>query len=224
MSGVRPLAAVLVAATIWVTGCGGDEETATQTTVDMQCEQVEVPAPKEIDLRAPDADEPTASGVTIETSCGDFVIEFDDRAPKTAASFQYLVEQDVFTDTVFHRVVPGVLIQGGDPIGSVGPPEAGSGDPGYFVDERPPGNLSYTEGTVAMAKTEVDPIGRSGSQFFVVAGADLGLTPDFALLGQVTEGLDVVKAISELGTPGADGPPTMPVVLENVTLDSEGSD
>lgn len=213
-SGATIVAAVALAAA----GCGSDEEETSTAVTATGCEQVsEAPAPKQVDLRAPGADEPTATGVTMETSCGDFVIEFDDRAPVTAASFQHLVEQDVFTDTVFHRVIPGQLIQGGDPLGD------GTGGPGYFVDERPPGNLSYTEGTVAMAKTATEPIGRSGSQFFVVASADLGLTPDYALLGRVTEGLDVVRAISERGTRGADGPPTMPVILENVTLNEEGS-
>ena len=159
---------------------------------------------------------PTASGIEFVTSCGDFTISFDDRAPKTAASFQYLAEEGAYDDTVFHRVIAGSLIQGGDPLGT-DPEKMGSGGPGYFVDEPPPRGLAYTEGTVAMAKTSAEPIGRSGSQFFVVVAADLGLTPDYALVGKVTDGLDVVETISELGEPGADGPPLTPVVIESAT-------
>jgi cyclophilin family peptidyl-prolyl cis-trans isomerase len=108
------------------------------------------------------------------------------------------------------------VIQGGDPLGS-DPNLAGSGGPGYSVDEKPPGDLAYTEGIVAMAKTEVEPPGRSGSQFYVVTAPDAGLPPDYALVGEVTEGMDVVQAIEELGSPGADGPPSMPVVVNSAT-------
>ena len=76
------------------------------------------------------------------------------------------------------------MIQGGDPNGD------GTGGPGYFVDEPPPQDLTYTKATVAMAKTEAEPPGRSGSQFFVVtAPADAGLPPDYALLGTRHRGL-----------------------------------
>lgn len=211
-----------LASVLLLAGCGGDEETTTSTAAgEAGCSAVEPPPVKDLDLKAPKGiTGPTASGVEFQTSCGDFAIRFDDRAPRTTASFQYLVEQDAFTDTVFHRVIPGQLVQGGDPLGT-DPDQAGQGGPGYFVDEPPPPNLSYTAGTVAMAKTTAEPIGRSGSQFFIVAGADLGLTPDYALVGEVSSGLDVVEAISEQGAPGADGPPTMPVLIETATLTTE---
>jgi peptidyl-prolyl cis-trans isomerase B (cyclophilin B) len=108
------------------------------------------------------------------------------------------------------------VIQGGDPLGS-DPVKAGTGGPGYHVDEKPPADLSYTKGIVAMAKSQVEPPGRSGSQFYVVTGADAGLPPDYALAGKVTEGMDTVEAIDALGTPGADGPPTQTVVIESAT-------
>lgn len=221
---VGGLLAVLVVVGIGLASCGGDDDETTSTTAEAGCEQVEAPAPKDLDLQAPKADAPTATGVAFVTSCGNFEVSFDDRSPKTAASFQYLAEQGAFDDTVFHRVIPDQLVQGGDPLGSDPDPTVpGTGGPGYFVDERPPGNLAYTEGTVAMAKTAAEPIGRSGSQFFVVVSADLGLTPDYALVGEVSSGLDVVEAISEQGRPGADGPPTMPVVIETATpIDESG--
>jgi cyclophilin family peptidyl-prolyl cis-trans isomerase len=150
----------------------------------------------------------------FETSCGTIEIELDTaRAPRTTASFAHLVEEGVYDGTGFHRVAPGFVIQGGDPSGD------GSGGPGYFVDEPPPSNLAYTEGTVAMAKTAAEPPGRSGSQFYVVTGADAGLPPEYALVGEVVGGEDVVAAIEDLGPPGGDGPPSKPVVIERATLE-----
>jgi cyclophilin family peptidyl-prolyl cis-trans isomerase len=212
----RGVLAACIALALMLAACGDDDSTTTAASDD-GCPDVEAPAPKQVKLKPPTAKAPTASGVEFTTSCGDFTISFDDRAPKTAASFQYLAEEGVYDDTVFHRVARGFVIQGGDPLGS-DPEKAGTGGPGYSVDEPPPGNLSYTEGTVAMAKSAAEPIGRSGSQFFIVVGtADAGLTPDYALVGNVTEGLDVVEKISELGEPGADGPPSTPVVVESAT-------
>ena len=206
--------AILLACSIALYACGGDDSTSSsETTVSAQCESVEAPAPKtDVKLKPPTEDAPTAAGVTFDTSCGAFTVTFDDRSPKTAASFQYLAEEGFYDDTVFHRVVPGFVIQGGDPLGS-DPKDAGTGGPGYSVDEPPPANLAYTSGIVAMAKTSAEPPGRSGSQFYVVTGADAGLPPDYALVGEVSEGLDVVEAIDALGTPGSDGPPTEPVVI-----------
>jgi cyclophilin family peptidyl-prolyl cis-trans isomerase len=215
------LLSLLLACGALLVACGeGDETSSTEadsTSGGSPCESVETPAPKkDADLPAPKADEPTAAGVTFETSCGSFTVTFDDRAPKTAASMQYLAEKGFYDDTVFHRVVPGFVIQGGDPLGS-DPVKAGTGGPGYHVDEKPPADLSYTKGIVAMAKSQVEPPGRSGSQFYVVTGADAGLPPDYALAGKVTEGMDTVEAIDALGTPGADGPPTQTVVIESAT-------
>jgi len=214
------LALLLASATLLAACGGGDDSGSTEadaTTGEGPCESADAPPPKKgADLPPPKADEPTAAGVTFDTSCGSFTVTFDDRSPKTAASFQYLAEQGFYDDTVFHRVVPGFVIQGGDPLGS-DPAKAGTGGPGYSVDEKPPSGLSYTKGIVAMAKSQVEPPGRSGSQFYVVTGADAGLPPDYALVGQVTEGMDTVEAIDALGTPGADGPPTQTVVIESAT-------
>ena len=131
----------------------------------------------------------------VQTSCGTFEIALDtERAPKTANSFAYLAEEGFYDDLTFHRIVPGFVIQGGDPLGT------GTGGPGYKVVEKPPANLAYTKGTVAMAKSSAEPPGTSGSQFYVVTGADAGLPPEYALVGKVSEGLDVVERIGKLGT------------------------
>ena len=216
-----PLLAVILACGALFVACGSSEDSsateADATTGAGPCESVDTPpVKKNADLPPPKQDEPTADGVTFETNCGSFTVSFDDRAPKTAASFQYLAEKGFYDDTVFHRVVPGFVIQGGDPLGT-DPNRAGTGGPGYHVDEKPPSDLSYTKGIVAMAKSQVEPPGRSGSQFYVVTGADAGLPPDYALVGKVTDGMDTVEAIDALGTPGADGPPTQTVVIESAT-------
>ncbi|MGZ4359274.1 MAG: peptidylprolyl isomerase, partial [Gaiellaceae bacterium] len=102
-------------------------------------------------------------------------------------------------------------IQGGDPTGT------GSGGPGYTTVEPPPSSLRYTRGVVAMAKTAAQPAGAAGSQFFVVTAADAGLPPEYALLGHVVSGEDVVQAIGELGD--ASQRPTKRVVVETVSVE-----
>ena len=177
------------------------------------CTEVQAPAPKEVKLSRPADMLRGPTSATVETSCGNFTIALDvERAPRTASSFAYLAREGVYDDTPFHRIVPGFVVQGGDPTGS------GTGGPGYFVDEAPPRNLSYTQGIVAMAKTAAEPPGRSGSQFFVVTVPDAGLTPDYALLGRVSSGLEVVQRIEQLGTPS--GTPSAPVLIRRVTIQS----
>jgi len=197
-------------------GGGGEGTSASGADGEAACEEVEPAQPKEVDLPAPDAKRPTASAVVISTNCGSFTITLDaERAPKTAASFQYLAEEGVFDGTPFHRVVPEFVIQGGDPAAN------GTGGPGFSVTEKPPGGLVYRRGLVAMAKTPAEPPGTSGSQFFVVtAPADAGLNPDFALAGEVTEGMDTVDAIAALADPsGASEGPLSPVVIDNATIE-----
>lgn len=199
-------------AVLLVAGCGGGGgESSTTAALPTGCSQVQAPPRKDVHLSRPT---PTLRGpttATVETSCASFTIALDvERAPKTTSSFAYLARQGVYNGTVFHRIVPGFVIQGADPT------QTGSGGPGYFVDEPPPRNLSYTQGTVAMAKSAVEPPGRSGSQFFVVTVPDAGLTPDYALVGKVSSGFDVVQRIEQLGTPS--GIPRDPVVIRRVTI------
>ena len=205
-------AVVATLALLLLAGCGGgDGDDTTTSALPAGCTQVQAPQPKKVDLSRPTATLHGPATATVETSCGNFTIALDvARAPKTASSFAYLARQGAYNNTPFHRIVPGFVIQGGDPTGT------GSGGPGYFVDEPPPRDLSYTQGIVAMAKTPAEPPGRSGSQFFVVTVADAGLTPDYALVGKVTGGFDVVQRIEQLGT--ASGTPKAPVVIRRVTV------
>jgi cyclophilin family peptidyl-prolyl cis-trans isomerase len=204
--------ALLAALGLLLSACGGGGDDGTTSASAADCKQVDPVQPTERKAERPKTDAPTAQGVTFETNCGSFTISFDDRAPKTAASVQSLVEQGFYDGLAIHRVVDNQLIQGGDPAGD------GTGGPGYFIDEKPPGNLAYTRGIVAMAKTDAQPPGQSGSQFFVVTAADIGQTPVYALLGKVTEGMDVVDAIDALAPDGGDGTPSQPVVIEKATL------
>jgi peptidyl-prolyl cis-trans isomerase B (cyclophilin B) len=153
--------------------------------------------------------------VTLDTSCGNVTIRVDQKtSPKTSASFVSLAKSGFYDETVFHRIVPGFVIQGGDPTGS------GSGGPGYPVRDVPPPDTAYTEGVVAMAKTAAEPPGTSGSQFYIVTAPDAGLPPEYALLGKVVRGLDVVRAIGELGDPasGEAGTPLRTVVIEGTRV------
>ncbi len=196
---------------------GGDSDDEGATTAQAAsggCETVAAPQPKNVSFKAPEqvlesGEEATA---VVETSCGGFEIALDTkRAPKTANSFAFLAEEGFYDDLGFHRIVPGFVIQGGDPEGT------GTGGPGYSVDEKPPPNLAYTKGIVAMAKSSAEPPGRSGSQFYVVTGADAGLPPEYALVGKVSEGFDTIARIEKLG--GPDEQPKKPVVIEQVTIE-----
>ncbi len=149
------------------------------------------------------------------TNCG--VIDIGlavHQAPKTAASFAYLVKSGFYDNLTFHRIVPGFVIQGGDPLGT------GLGGPGYQIVEAPPANLKYQVGSVAMAKTETEPNGASGSQFFIVIGPQgTSLPPQYALVGHVTNGLTTVNAIGQVPvTSSATGTPAVPVVIRSATL------
>ena len=88
--------------------------------------------------------------------------------------------------------------------------------PGYSTVDVPPSDAAYTKGVVAMAKSGVEAPGTAGSQFFVVSGADAGLPPEYAIVGEVTDGIDTVERIDALGV--GDGPPSQPVVVSSVTV------
>jgi peptidyl-prolyl cis-trans isomerase B (cyclophilin B) len=214
---VFALIAVGVVAAVLISNGSGDSDDETSAATETSaggCETVDAPKPKTVSFKSPDqvleqGEEATA---VVKTNCGTFEIALDtERAPKTANSFAFLAEEGFYDDLIFHRVVPGFVIQGGDPEGT------GLGGPGYSVDEKPPPNLAYTKGVVAMAKSSADPPGRSGSQFYVVTGADAGLPPEYALVGKVTEGFDAVAKIEKLGD--AEEKPKQTVIIEEMTIE-----
>ena len=206
-----------------VGGIGGVHKSSANATTSTTaassgaCRTVPTPAPKG-GGRAPSLKAPALKlnpartyTVTVATNCGSFAFTLDVRQqPKTAASVYYLVKRGFYDDLIFHRVVAGFVIQGGDPLAN------GLGGPGYTIVEVPPPNATYPAGTVAMAKTQTQPNGASGSQFFVMAG-NAGLPPQYAIAGKVVSGMKVVAAIDRLPTNQAEMP-TPAVVMERVTV------
>jgi peptidyl-prolyl cis-trans isomerase B (cyclophilin B) len=200
---------------------GGGGESSANATLPPGCEQVSKPPTRHRELKRPPQTVQRGQRLTatVDTSCGRFDIGLDTAGfPKTVNSFVYLARKGFYDDTIFHRIVPGFIVQGGDPL------QNGHGGPGYTVTETPPPNTTYTAGTVAMAKAPVEPAGRSGSQFFVVTAADAGLPPNYAILGKVTSGFDVVKRISKLGDPasGDTGTPLATVLVRRITVRGGG--
>ena len=151
--------------------------------------------------------------LVFETNCGSFAVTLDQKvAPNAAGSLVSLAKRGFFDDTFFHRVVPGFVIQGGDPSGS------GSGGPGYETHDKVPQDAKYSHGVVAMAKTATEAAGTAGSQFFVVTSPDAGLPPDYTIVGKVTSGLDVVDRIGKLGD--ANEQPTRAIVISKAKVET----
>lgn len=212
--GAFALLAVGIVVAILIGRGGGDDDDSAASESSAGCEQVEAPKAKNVSFGAPDQTVKEGEPLTavVETSCGSFDIALDTkRAPKTVNSFVFLAEEGFYDGLTFHRIAPGFVIQGGDPLGN------GTGGPGYSVDEKPPANLAYTKGVVAMAKSSAEPPGRSGSQFFVVLNADAGLPPEYALVGKVSEGMDVVERIGKLGTPAEQ--PKQVVLIDRIEIE-----
>src|ERR1700760_4863940 len=219
--------AVVIVGIILISRSGGGSDKSSSTTASQEkgakgatkgakgCTEVEQPEPREEELPKPKMTTKKGEKVTatVETNCGTFDIALaTSEAPTIANSFAYLAEEGFYDELTFHRIVPEFVIQGGDPTGT------GSGGPGYEVVEAPPKNLKYTVGTVAMAKTSTAPSGASGSQFYVVSGPQgETLPPEYALVGKVDKGLDVVERIGELGN--AEEKPTQPVVIEKMSIE-----
>ena len=207
---LRRLALVAAAAVLAVPSVA-----ATPASSPGSCKGVPQPAPKANGGRKPPKtklDPRKRYDVTLATNCGSFTIRLNVRvSPRTTASFVALARSGFFNGTVFHRIVPGFVIQGGDPTGT------GRGGPGYTVVDRPPPNTVYGKYTVAMAKTELEPPGTAGSQFFVVTGETVGLRPDYALLGKVFVGRRVVDRIGRLGNATTQRP-TRTIVISRATV------
>ena len=211
-----PLAPLLVLLVLALAACGGDGRGGT-TTAAAGCRPVTPPAGKPRTESKPTKrlDQAKTYDVLIKTNCGDFTIRLGVKtSPATTASFASLVQKGFFDGTVFHRIVPGFIIQGGDPTGT------GTSGPGYTTVDVPAASTRYTLGVVAMAKTGAEPPGTAGSQFFVVTAQNAALPPDYAVLGHVVKGQAAVAKIGELGDPtsGGQGVPTETVEIEKATL------
>jgi cyclophilin family peptidyl-prolyl cis-trans isomerase len=175
------------------------------------------PCPTPTDAPQPDttlqyAAPPPTEGVagtyraTIDTTCGTIVAELDaDAAPQTVASFAFLADEGFYAGVPFHRIQEQFVIQGGDPTGT------GTGGPGYTFDDElalaerlvADNDGNYPRGTVAMANSGPNS---NGSQFFVVqADGGYPFPPDYAVFGEVVEGMEVVDDIAAGPTTGPNG-------------------
>jgi cyclophilin family peptidyl-prolyl cis-trans isomerase len=148
-------------------------------------------------------------GATMVTSKGTMEIALDHlAAPTTVNSFVFLARYHYFDGIMFHRIIPGFVLQGGDPTGT------GTGGPGYRFDDELPKPGRYEVGSLAMANAGPHT---NGSQFFVISGPDgVRLPPLYSLFGKVVRGLDVVAAINDVGS--ASGRPREDVTIESVTI------
>ena len=147
--------------------------------------------------------------VTMETSHGTMVISLDPvAAPKTVNNFVFLAREGYYDGVTFHRIIPGFVIQGGDPEGS------GRGGPGYRFEDELPQAGRYELGSLAMANAGPNT---NGSQFFIISGpSGVSLPPQYSLFGKVVKGLDAVEAIEALGSPS--GAPKERVTMTTVTV------
>jgi cyclophilin family peptidyl-prolyl cis-trans isomerase len=194
---------------------GGYEDFRNQPTA---C-GAEAPEPEPIlsfDAPEPQADVTAGSPVTVtlQTSCGEIVIDLDPvGAPQTANSFVFLAREGFFDGQVFYRVEEGFRAFSGDPEAN------GDGGPGYQIpDEFPAGEFEYTPGMVLM-----DNVGRgtTGSRFFILTGdAASTLNPQFNLLGEVTSGQDTLESISAVETAVRPGSTGQSLPLETVYIES----
>lgn len=158
------------------------------------------------------ADQVNKKRIRIKTTQGDMVVELDHtKGPRAASNFITLVKAGFYNGTIFHRLIPGFMIQGGDPTGT------GMGGPGYeFENDNVTGlpekefNMQgqrftapyYPDGTLAMANAGRDT---NGSQFFIMV-ADYPLPPDYSVFGRIVEGLDVAKKIANMPRDAQDRP------------------
>lgn len=145
----------------------------------------------------------------ITTDAGKVTVDLlEEKAPDTVNNFVFLARNKFYEGVTFHRVIPGFMIQGGDPQGT------GSGGPGYQISDELPESGEYEIGSMAMANAGPDT---NGSQFFVVTGdAGVSLPPQYSLFGTITEGMDTVTSIEDDGS--SQGTPTTVHTIESVEI------
>lgn len=153
--------------------------------------------------------------VVMETSMGKMVLElWPDVAPIHCQSFVYLVNKHFYDSVTFHRIIPGFVIQGGDPDGN------GSGGPGYVIPAEFSDTLKHDVGILSMARTS-DP-NSAGSQFFICLSRQgtASLDKKYSIFGKVVEGLDVVDAMGKVAT-GPGDKPLKPVYMTKVYMEKK---
>ncbi|NNC75063.1 MAG: peptidylprolyl isomerase [Acidimicrobiia bacterium] len=145
---------------------------------------------------------------TLSTNKGEIIVDLDvSSSPLAVNNFVFLARDGFYDGVIFHRVIPGFMVQGGDPTGT------GRGGPGYQFRDEVDGSGTYSRGTVAMANAGPNT---NGSQFFIMH-ADYGLPHQYTIFGQVTSGIEAVDAIAATPTGAADKP-TSDCTIESVTI------
>lgn len=228
----RRVAATLAVLALTLGACGSDESESTGITAPPEAESADgttaatggatIDCPpaegtsepvRDFATAPPDCLDPGATyTAVVTTNLGEFSIALDpSTGPVAANNFVVLARNRYFDDTVCHRIIPDFVVQCGDPTGT------GTGGPGYTIVDEPPTPGSYQVGSIAMAKTQAPD--SAGSQFFIITGPDgVALAPEYALFGQVTEGLDTaVAAMAASGSP--DGTPTQPVQIQSIRIE-----
>lgn len=180
---------IALAGVALLAGCGGNPDPVNNVS---SCE-VEVNDPARSRQINPLAPGKTYT-IKFETTHGTFTVELnEERSPCNGNSLMQLAKDGFFNGITIHRIVPNFVIQAGN---SSKTPDGG---PGYSTIDPPLPETRYTKGVVAMAKTAAEPPGTGGSEFFVVTGDDLRLPSDYAPVGRVVEGMDVIEKIGKLG-------------------------
>src|SRR5437763_15828857 len=220
-------ALIVVTVLVVLAGCGSSSKKTTTSTARTPtatasgCSKIAAPKPKpdgELDRPPLKIDRSGRWTATLQTNCGTIRISLDVRdQPKTVASFVYLARRGFFDNLTFHRIAQqpdgsDFVVQGGDPTGT------GQGGPGYSVTERPPSDAQYTRGTVAMAKTEVEAPGTSGSQFFIVTADAAALPPHSPILGHVVGDDTAVRRMAATPTDPRTERPRAAVVMTRVVV------
>jgi cyclophilin family peptidyl-prolyl cis-trans isomerase len=160
--------------------------------------------------------------VIIETNLGEIQLGlFRDEAPVNVENIVKLVEKGFYDGTTFHRVIPGFVIQGGDPNSKDDDPSNdGYGGPGYYVKDEISKDLKHLEGTVALAKAADD---QNGSQFYICLGRLNSLDGKYTIVGQVIKGMDVAQKIAQVKTDKNDRP-IENVKMKKVSMKEAGAD
>ncbi len=149
----------------------------------------------------------TKYSATLDTTHGEITIDLDpERSPQAVNNFVFLAREGYYDGVIFHRVVPGFVIQGGDPTGT------GRGGPGYEFRDELEGQGTYSRGVVAMANAGPNT---NGSQFFICL-EKVGLPHAYTIFGEVTEGMEAVDSIAALPTKSEK--PTQDAVIRSVTI------
>lgn len=209
----------LISLLLVVTGCGGKEKTNNSDASVSGNGAASTQEASQMNGVDTSGDNPI---VTIEMDSGKTIkVELYPKvAPNTVNNFISLVKKGFYDGTIFHRVIPGFMIQGGDPDGT------GMGGPGYsiageFTQNGFTNNLKHTAGVLSMARSQSP--NSAGSQFFLMVADAPHLDGAYAAFGKVTEGMDVVNEIVNLPTGSNDRPKTPPV-MKKVTVDTRGAE